>query len=130
MLQLLTDFLFIEKKEERRVIDSLKIENQKLKDELDKHKEFFDVVYHYCGGYPNWKAQQEYREIIRERSGDEFYQPTEPLDQFLGNVVDATKSLLQTCYSTEIPSRTNDYFWNDGLSQARGCDIQIKWSSQ
>lgn len=120
---------FFFRKEDTSEMDSLKIENQQLKEELDKHKEFFEIVYHYCGNYPNWKAQQEYRQIISERSGEHFFQPIEPLDQFLGNVVDATKNLIQTCYSTEF-SGSDNYFWNDGLSHARGYDIKINWSNQ
>ena len=92
-------------------------------------KEFFEIAYQYCGSYPNWKAQQEYREIIQERSGEQFFQPTEPLDQFLGKLVDATKKLLQTSDSINLVG-TDSYFWNEGLSQARGDDIKIDWKHQ
>jgi hypothetical protein len=122
---------FLFKKNELNEIEnnSLKNENKELQDELQKHKEFFESVYMYCGSYPNWKAQQEYRQIIQERRGDHFFQPTEPLDQFLGNLVDATQKLIQSSESIDL-NGANPYFWNDGLSQARGYDIEIDWKNQ
>ena len=120
---------FLFKNNDQSEIDFLKNENNKLKKELVKHKEFFESAYMYCGSYPNWKAQQEYRQIIQERRGEKFFQPTEPLDQYLGNLVDATKKLMQTSNSIDF-IETNHYFWNEGLSQARGYDIEIDWENQ
>ncbi len=111
---------FIKSKD--KIFSDLKIENKQLNEELNEYKKLFKSIYYYAGGYPNWKAQQEYREILLSEKGEREFQDPEPLDDYLGRIVDATKELINKMGMPE----SKDFRWSDDLSEARGDYLKRK----
>jgi len=100
-----------------------------VKTELDIYKQFFEDVYLYARSYPNWKAQQEFRNIMAQCDTPLPAHQDAPkltkaqyVDAYLGRVVDATAMVLEKCPSA---AQGKDlHFWSrEELTQARATVI-------
>lgn len=109
---------FTELKE--RMVELKNNEDLLLKD----YEKFVSSIYTYCGSYPAWKAQQEYRQVFFELgsplSGSyaEIPKRAELVDIYLGRLVDAFDTLINS-----VRQRKRGYkdHWGEGsLSERRG----------
>ena len=93
-------------------IDKLKKTVSALEEDNKRLIEFFNSVYTYHGSYPNWKAQQEFRDLV---SKDEAHH-ADAIDDYLSVVVDATRDCMLK------RGLRLDHFWEttEKLTIARG----------
>lgn len=62
--------------------------------------EFFESAYSYFGDQPNWKAQQEFRDLVSKNSMIH----ADAIDDYLGSLVDATRRcMIERGQSLDIP---------------------------
>lgn len=86
-------------------VSSLEVDMEQLED-------FFNAVYSYHGNYPNWKAQQEFRDLVSNGT----VQHADAIDDYLSAVIDATRECMIK------RGLKLDNFWEttDKLNNARG----------
>jgi hypothetical protein len=94
-----------------------------LQNELKQYKEFFNSVFIYQGNYPCWKAEQEFRQILKAYDGGDLGKSIDLKKQdvlsYLVKIVDATNHLMKTQASAAEGKDT--HFWSDDLlPEARG----------
>lgn len=94
--------------------------------ELQSYKQFAETINKYHGSSEAWKAQQEFRQLMRDCDRpvykDEAFNFSQEslIDDYLGRVVDGVKTLVDT-----VPSNLagQEIYQNeDRLSVARGVD--------
>lgn len=92
-------------------------ELETIKTELQAYKDFYKAVYEYVGSYPNWKVQQEFRQLIATLgpSEDSSHFHFHNLDAYLEKLVNETNKIRKNYYG-EAP----DHNWEKYLSEARG----------
>jgi hypothetical protein len=81
---------FSNTKESELEISELKKTIELLKQDNISLEKFFCSAYTYIGDYPNWKVQQEFRDLIsinRTHHAD-------AIDDYLGVLVDATRKCM------------------------------------
>lgn len=100
--------------------DSVNQELESTNRRLGRYIEYARSVYLYAGSYPNWKAQQEFRQIIHECALGKCAQSPVPLDDYLGKVVDETTRLLANDHALHSASNASTYFDESFLAHARG----------
>lgn len=116
---------------DRLSFDRLRDELSQSNRRLDRYVQFASSAYQYAGTYPNWKALQEFRQIVRERPIGHYIQDPSPLDAYLSKLVDETKTLLEEESKERLsqnasPSvsssvaNTSTYFDKSFLDSARG----------
>jgi hypothetical protein len=123
MLKIIMGWLgYISKSDSAQAYDTLKKEAEEMKRLNNQYARHCSEVYLYCGNYPNWKAQQELRELwVSIIDGDPMYDKFSTLDNYLSRVVDSTKLLI------DAEGRHYDSgFWSEKLSVARGDDHKKK----
>jgi hypothetical protein len=83
-----------------------------LEEDNERLIEFFNTVYSYHGSYPNWKAQQEFRDLVSK----EATHHADAIDDYLSVIVDATRDCM---LKRGLPL---DHFWEttEKLANARG----------
>lgn len=94
---------------------------------LEPYREFANSVSVYVGNYPAWKAQSEYREVLRnlgqplsgEYPSSNASYPThaENVDLYLGRLVDGLSEL-----NRQVPGSVPGTYWDspEDLASARG----------
>jgi len=94
------------------------LDQKRLLEELEAHRNLFKSVYHYTGSYPVWKVQQEFRELVESLKPDSVHclWHFHNLDRYLSKLVDETDKLRQ--YHDE--TYTHGHGWGEMLSGARG----------
>jgi len=113
---------YVSKSEAAEAYASLKAEADEISRLNNEYARHCSEVYSYCGSYPNWKAQQELRELWVSIIDDKpKYEIFSTLDNYLSRVVDSTKSLFDSEGRYD-----NQGFWNERLSDARGDDYKKK----
>lgn len=80
----------------RSEIDQLRVQLDQSNRRLGHYIDYAASVYQYSGTYPNWKAQQEFRQMLHERPSVHCLQDPSPLNDYLAKLVDETKKLLAT----------------------------------
>lgn len=93
------------------------IELETIKTELDAYRDFYKAVYEYVGTYPNWKVQQEFRQLIATLGTSDNHNSWHfhNLDAYLGKLVDETNKIRKIYYAEDPNPLSEEY-----LSEARG----------
>jgi len=101
-----------------------------LKQEIALYKRLAHTAHDYSGNYPVWKAQQEFRDVMKEAGIDisnsylklersQNLSKAEHIDFYLGRVVDAFSTEINK--GAQLDFANMDMFWSeDELSEARG----------
>jgi hypothetical protein len=96
---------FIPKSEAEEQLKKMAVQIESLEKDNLVLTDFFESAYSYFGGQPNWKAQQEFRDLVSKNA----MKHADAIDDYLGSLVDATrKCMIERDQNLDIPWHDQD----------------------